>query len=104
MSRTSMLRWLVIAVGALAAGATDAQAATTFTVTSGADTGGVVCGASCTLRQAIGAANAAAGEDTIEFDAEYTITPATVLPSLTDKVTITGSSDGLCGTANAQRE
>jgi CSLREA domain-containing protein len=68
-----VLRWLVIAVGALA-GATDAQAAT-FTVTSGADTGGIACGASCTLRQAIGAANAAAGADTITFNAEYTITP-----------------------------
>ena len=73
MSRSFVVRWVVIAVGAVA-GATDAQAAT-FTVTSGADTGGVVCGASCTLRQAIAAANAAGGADTIMFDAEYTISP-----------------------------
>ncbi len=101
MSR-SFVQWAVIAV-VLVVGASDARAAT-FTVTSAADTGGVVCGAWCTLRQAIGAANAAGGADTIMFDAEYAISPLSRLPSITDPVTITGSSDGRCGTANGQRE
>lgn len=45
-----------------------ARADTTFTVSSSADTGGSTCGSGCTLRQAITAANAAPGEDTIVFD------------------------------------
>ena len=45
-----------------------ARADTTFTVSSSADAGGSTCGSGCTLRQAITAANAAPGEDTIVFD------------------------------------
>jgi fibronectin-binding autotransporter adhesin len=44
-----------------------AAAQTTFTVSSAADTGGSTCGSVCTLRQAINAANAAGGQDTIRF-------------------------------------
>jgi CSLREA domain-containing protein len=41
--------------------------AATFTVTSTADTNGGTCGSGCTLRQAINAADAAGGQDTIRF-------------------------------------
>ena len=44
-----------------------AGASTTFTVTSAADTGGSTCGSGCTLRQAINAANATGGPDSIRF-------------------------------------
>lgn len=42
--------------------------AATFTVTSTADNAGASCGATCTLRQALTAANSAAGTDTIAFN------------------------------------
>lgn len=42
--------------------------AATFTVTSTADTGGGICAADCTLRQALGAASGSAGTDTIAFN------------------------------------
>ena len=44
-----------------------AGANTTFTVTSAADTAGSTCGSGCTLRQAINAANATGGPDSIRF-------------------------------------
>ncbi|MBK9657199.1 MAG: CSLREA domain-containing protein [Rhodanobacteraceae bacterium] len=46
----------------------DGAVAATFTVTSTADTAGSSCGATCTLRQAITAANATAAADTIAFN------------------------------------
>ncbi len=62
--------------------------ATTYTVTSTADSG------AGTLRQAILDANANPGADTIAFNivgsGVQTITPSTVLPSITDAVTIDG--------------
>jgi len=45
----------------------------------------------CSLRAAIGEANALAGSDTIEFDADYTITLGSMLPSITTNLTITGT-------------
>src|SRR5512147_992156 len=82
--------WHVLAVLILlsvllsGAPASPAQAAT-FTVTKTADTDDGVCDADCSLREAIRAANAAAGADTIS------------LPAGTFTLTISGSDD----TANA---
>ena len=71
------------------------------TVTSSADTEGT-CSTSgvgtCTLRDALNFANATAGSDTIEFDipgaagAVRTITLSTVLPAISETVTIDGFS------------
>ena len=56
-------------VAALLAGGTDRAQAANFTVNSTADTDDGTCDvSSCTLREAINAANAAAGFDTILFD------------------------------------
>ena len=69
-------------------------------VNSTADTDGSTCGATCTLRQAINAANGAAGADTIAFDATAfnvakTITVNSALPALSADVSITGSDAGV---------
>ena len=61
----------------------------TVTVNSTADPGDGICGASeCTLREAISAANASPGANTINFDpgvfSPGTIAPTTSLPPLTD--------------------
>src|SRR5438105_2168429 len=71
------------------------QATTTFIVNSTADPGTGVCDdAECTLREAIAAANAHAGTDTIVFNipgtGPHTIRPISHLPSLTSPVTIDG--------------
>jgi CSLREA domain-containing protein len=62
-----------------------------FTVNSTDDAGDP---ATTTLRQAIEAANAASGEDRIEFNipgaGPHTIQPASALPAITDPVTIDG--------------
>jgi len=70
----------------------------TFTVNSTADPGDGTCDATeCTLREAIAAANANAGTDTIAFDipgaGPYTISPGSALPTVTDPVTIDGTSE-----------
>jgi CSLREA domain-containing protein len=67
--------------------------AATFTVTKTADTDDGVCDADCSLREAITAANAAAGDDTITFatSANGTITLAAELPSLSSNITIDGN-------------
>lgn len=72
-----------------------AQAAATFTVNNTSDPGNGVCDASgCTLREAINAANAAPGADTINFNIPgfgvKTIKPQSPLPFITDTVTIDG--------------
>ncbi len=54
-----------------------AQAAA-YTVTKTADTNDGVCDADCSLREAITAANATAGNDTVEFDAAVFGTPQTI--------------------------
>jgi CSLREA domain-containing protein len=67
----------------------------TFTVSSNADPGDGICDESCTLREAILAANDTAGADTIAFSLpsdELTITPTTPLPPITDSVTIDGTT------------
>ena len=72
---------------------------TTYTVTSTADSAAAATTAG-TLRWAITQANANAGADTITFNitgtagtyGEYTITPYAVLPTITEAVTIDGST------------
>ncbi|PYS73360.1 MAG: hypothetical protein DMF73_06045, partial [Acidobacteria bacterium] len=71
------------------------MAGQTFTVNSTADPGNGVCDAAeCTLREAITAANAAAGSDTITFNipnpGPHTITPLSPLPAITSPVVIDG--------------
>ncbi|MEA2484065.1 MAG: large repetitive protein, partial [Thermoleophilaceae bacterium] len=85
---------------ALAALATAAQAAPlTFTVNSTADPGTGICDVTeCTLREALLAANANTGADTIAFNLDQTlfpphvIAPASALPAVTEAVTIDGST------------
>jgi CSLREA domain-containing protein len=72
--------------------------AATFVVTSTADTAGSTCASSCTLRQAITAANATTAADTINFGitlpvrGELLIQPASALPTITQPLTINGYS------------
>lgn len=73
--------------------------AATFTVNSTADTFDGVCDSTnCTLREAISAANAAAGIDTISFNITAgpgtlkTIAIASELPDVTDPVIIDGAT------------
>ena len=74
-----------------------AQAAT-FVVTSTADTAGSTCAATCTLRQAITAANATAAADTINFAIQLPvrgvllIAPTSPLPTILHPLTIDGYS------------
>ena len=77
--------------------------ATTLTVNSNADTNDGACNATpdCTLREAINAANASLGADTISFSISgvKTITPLSPLPTITDPVTIDGMTQpGFAGT------
>jgi hypothetical protein len=74
-----------------------AHAATTFTVNNTTDfTGSGACGLNCNLRDAINAANAAPGADTINFNISgtgvKTIRPLEELPNITEAVTINGYS------------
>lgn len=70
--------------------------AATFVVTSTADTAGSSCGATCSLRQAITAANATATADIINFDipgdGPLRIVAASNLPTITQPLTIDGYS------------
>jgi CSLREA domain-containing protein len=73
-----------IALGPLAAAATSAHAAQ-FPVNPPTDPGDGACDATCTLRDAITAANADAAADTITFaGALGTIQPASSLPVITN--------------------
>ena len=68
-----------------------------ITVNSNNDTDDSVCDkAHCSLREAIGAANAKSGPDVIFFDipggGSPTIQPLTALPAITDPVTIDGTT------------
>jgi CSLREA domain-containing protein len=70
--------------------------AAVFTVNSTADTDDGICDASsCTLREAINAANASGGADTIRFgigSGPKTISVLSALPTITDPVTIDGTT------------
>ena len=101
MKRLAVAVFLLIALAAaivlLARPGVEASPAT-FTVNSTADPGDGICdGTECTLREAITAANANAGTDTIEFDivgaGPHTISPASALPTITDPVIIDGTSE-----------
>jgi CSLREA domain-containing protein len=70
-----------------------------FTVNSTNDPGDGTCNATeCTLREAINAANAAKGSDTIAFsipgDGPHIISPGSELPVITVRVTIDGYTQG----------
>ena len=71
-----------------------ARADTTFTVSNPFDPGDGNCNISCTLREAITAANNTPGADTIRFkirgEGVKTISPTSELPAITDEVTIDG--------------
>ena len=71
-----------------------ARADTTFTVSNPFDPGDGNCNTSCTLREAITAANDTLGADTIRFnipgEGVKTISPTSELPAITDEVTIDG--------------
>ena len=65
-------------------------AAATFAVTKTADTNDGTCDADCSLREAIGAANALAGADIIDVPAgTYTLTIPTPTPTPTPRPTPT---------------
>ena len=80
------MKRLTALVGALLAVVVSPARATVFTVTSTADTDGVSCGPTCTLRQAINAASAAGGTNTINFalagQGPFTIALAGQLPAI----------------------
>jgi CSLREA domain-containing protein len=66
-----------------------------FVVTKTADTNDGTCNADCSLREAVAAANAAPGDDTITFDATVFATPQIinltgVLPNIATNMTIDG--------------
>lgn len=87
-----MLKFTLRLLSALAIAAPCAAA--TFTVTSTADTAGASCAATCTLRQAITAANNNAGADSIVFNVPGSgvrlYTPASAYPVLTGPTLIDG--------------
>jgi len=107
MSRALSLPWfpvaliVILAVATIGRGTAPASAAT-FTVTKTADTADGTCNADCSLREAIIAAEAAGGADTISFDpaAFPQGTPATIavggseLPTLSD-TTVDGTGAGV---------
>src|SRR5688572_24841483 len=76
--------------------------AATFTVTKTADTNDGVCDADCSLREAIFAANGAAGDDVIEFASgtfgsasTITLTSGEMTISANGSLTINGPGAGL---------
>ena len=96
-----MLRPIAAAISLVLVCAT--ASAATFTVNSAADTDDGVCNAAnCTLREAINAANANPGTDTIHFSigsGSKTIAVTSPLPTITDPVTIDGTTQpGYAGT------
>jgi CSLREA domain-containing protein len=93
---------LPLALGLEAIGAPPAHAAVTYTVTSATDTDDGSCDAeNCTLREAINAANANAGSDTIEFGLGSGVPTIAVgsaglgaLPAITEPLILHGSNGG----------
>ena len=61
-----------------------------YTVNQVADPGDGACDETCTLRDAIQAANASPGADTIDFNLDGTIMLSAALPAITDTLTIDG--------------
>lgn len=77
-----MTRWIFVLL--FAVGATALSAQTTFTVANTNDAG------TGSLREAITMANSTAGDDTIQFGTTGTISLQTVLPVITENITIDG--------------
>ena len=77
--------------------------AATFTIQTTADTDGSSCGATCTLRQALNAANATSEADTLAFapavfgSSKQTIALSAPLPEIGAPVTLTGPSTSGAG-------
>ena len=93
-------RWIPLV---LLGGFASFASAATYTVNATADTDDGVCNvANCTLREAIHAANASAGTDTIRFvigTGQKSIVPLSALPTITDPVLIDGTTQpGYAGT------
>ncbi len=92
-----------VLAGVLYVAVTAVLPAATFTVNSNSDTDDGVCNSiNCTLREAINAANAAAGTDTIRISigsGPRTIQPTAALPTIVEPVTIDGTTQpGFSGT------
>jgi hypothetical protein len=94
---SGFLAALVVAGIMLMGLSSPAHASTTFTVTNTFDPGNGICDASCTLSEAIDAANStpnSGGPDLIRFaipgTGVKTISPDSELPAITDAVTIDG--------------
>ena len=93
-SRIIALGIALLMAFAMFQGLAQAQA-TTFTVNSTNDVDDGTCDAThCSLREAINAANANSGTDTIAFNISgagpHTIQPTSALPTITDPVVIDG--------------
>lgn len=88
------MKKLVLAalLGCLLTGWTTAATAANFTVTKTADTADGTCNSDCSLREALTAANAAAGADVILFAPAVrgTIALTSPLPAITGSLTVTG--------------
>ena len=98
MRRTALrqLTWLLLILLLLLSliGIQSAHAAG-FVVNTTTDSNDGSCGTPCSLRDAIIAANASTGADTITFDSSLsgaTIVLGSTLPNITDDLTIDGSS------------
>ncbi len=81
---------LVPCLGVLA-GAAGLARAETFTVTSLADPGDGVCDATCTLREAIDAANGTDAADDIQFTVQGKIAVQSALPFVQKRITLSGA-------------
>ncbi len=97
------MRHLRVLAGVLCSLVSVAAHAATFTVNSTNDLDDGVCnGTHCSLREAIFAANATAGTDTIRFvigAGQRTIQPGSALPTITDPVIVDGTTQpGFSGT------
>jgi hypothetical protein len=99
VAASGLLAALVVAGIMLMGLSGPAHASTTFTVTNTFDPGNGICDASCTLNEAIDAANStpnSGGPDLIRFNIPgtgvKTISPDSELPAITEAVTIDGYS------------
>jgi CSLREA domain-containing protein len=89
-----MNRWARAWAAAYFLAAAGTASAATFTVTKTADTNDGVCDADCSLREAVVAANAAAGADTIDFAVTGTIVLTSGPLQIEQALTIVGPGSG----------
>lgn len=96
MKPRAYIQWLSPVLVSLVTIANASASAATFVVTDLADLTSGSCGGSCSLRDAITAANASVAADRIEFALKgvgpFVLEIMTPLPALTDAVTIDGYS------------